>query len=159
MQLDATIIVNDWAKLDPQAQAAALDAVMARTAAKMANRAKGKAPKFTSALAASINVQRVAYGQEWRVVAGQRYAAGLEWGGGHKGEPLTRARLEALKAWVKGKGLQSDPIAIARAAWNIGRKIEDKGVNPQPFFTPAFEETVPEVLPDLMQTISEALKP
>jgi hypothetical protein len=156
MNIDARILKNDLAKLDPALVNTVLAGVVAWAAGKTSSLARQKAPKFTSTLAQSIKPNRL-NDLLWEVNAGQRYAAGLEFGGGHQGEALTYQRLYALEQWVKGKNIESDPVRIAYAAWHIGKHIQAQGVKEQPFMRPALEEIEPQVLPRLKREIESKL--
>jgi hypothetical protein len=156
MDIDATILKNDLAKLNPALVNTVLGNVLAWAAGRSASLARQKAPKFSSILTQSIKPNRLG-DLLWEVNAGQRYAAGLEFGGGHQGEVLTDQRLYALEQWVKGKGIESDPVRIAYAAWHIGKHIQAQGVKEQPFMRPALEEIEPQVLPRLKREIEAKL--
>jgi hypothetical protein len=122
----------------------------------MSSAARLNAPSATGTLAKSIKPRKIS-DLQWEVVTGQRYAAGLEFGGGHQGEELTEPRLYALEQWVKTKNIESDPVRIAYAAWNIGKHIQKTGVAENPFMRPAMESVAPDILPRLKREIETKL--
>jgi len=157
MKIDTSVLQNDLDKLSSQAVNDAVSATLAWTAAKISNAARQNAPVGATGLLVQSIIPSKINESLWHVTAGQRYAAGLEFGGGHKGEVLTDARLASLQAWVKYKNIETDPVRIHTAAWNIGKKIEAEGVKQQAFMLPALEEVAPQVLDKLKAEIEKRL--
>jgi hypothetical protein len=134
---------SDIQRLKPSAVNEAIGKTLSYLAVKASSSARVNAPKHTSTLANSIIPKRRS-DLEWEVVTGQQYAPGLEFGGGHQGESPGGARLYALRAWVKAKGLAQSPKQIALSAWRIGKSIQASGVAKQPFMKPAYDEAAAE---------------
>jgi len=53
--------------------------------------------------------------------------------------PGSMPPVDALKAWVKRKGIASDEAEVSRIAWAIAQDIKTSGIDPRPFLSPAVE--------------------
>lgn len=109
--------------------------VLFRAMVKMEELAKNRAPVDTGNLKNRIHLSPMARGRLKYVLSdGVEYGIDLEYGNRPRIVPLID-----LKEWVERKGIATEDDAIAFAKY-VKEKIAKEGVNPQPFFRPAYHE-------------------
>lgn len=130
---------------------------------KIASDAKRKAPVNLGTLRQSITTQ--ASGLTAETFSTSSYAPYVEFGtggkvnipAGYENEAALYKNkkggkfvdfLKAIKLWVKRKGIPE------KAAYPIAKSILEKGISPQPFMIPSYEEEKPKLLKRLKKLFS-----
>ena len=136
-----------------------IDDITQANAIEMAGDATKRAPEAFGKLKQSISYSKVA-DLKWKATANKEYAGYMEFGTGAKiqvpaefsdmaksfqsgGKGNFKQALENIKLWCKKKGIDE------KAAYPILLSILKVGVNPQPFFYPAWVSTKKRYVKDL----------
>ena len=136
-----------------------IDDITQANAIEMAGDATKRAPEAFGKLKQSIDYSRVVF-LKWKTTVNKEYAGFMEFGTGTKvqvpaefsdmaksfqsvGKGNFKQALENIKLWCKKKGIDE------KAAYPILLSILRVGVNPQPFFYPAWVTTKKRYIKDL----------
>ena len=136
-----------------------IDDITQANAIEMAGDATKRAPEAFGKLKQSISYSKVA-DLKWKATANKEYAGYMEFGTGTKiqvpaefsdmaksfqsgGKGNFKQALDNIKLWCKKKGIDE------KAAYPILLSILRVGVNPQPFFYPAWVSTKKRYVKDL----------
>ena len=136
-----------------------IDDITQANAIEMAGDATKRAPEAFGKLKQSISYSKVA-DLKWKATVNKEYAGYMEFGTGTKiqvpaefsdmaksfqsgGKGNFKQALENIKLWCKKKGIDE------KAAYPILLSILKVGVNPQPFFYPAWVSTKKRYVNDL----------
>ena len=136
-----------------------IDDITQANAIEMAGDATKRAPEAFGKLKQSIDYSRVVF-LKWKTTVNKEYAGFMEFGTGTKvqvpaefsdmaksfqsgGKGNFKQALENIKLWCKKKGIDE------KAAYPILLSILRVGVNPQPFFYPAWVSTKKRYVKDL----------
>ena len=132
-----------------------LDQAVDRGANELAREAKRNAPKAHSHLVNSIRVQR---DEDLARIVGPNmdYGPYVEQGSGPGGKPPRQSILD----WIRVKGIQPNQPNMTQAslAFVISRSIARKGIEPQPYMTPAAEDSRDRVHELVSKAVTLALR-